>query len=235
MTQWARILIIAIIVAVLAVTGVVVTYYTDWLWFTEVGYASVFVKILVTKFLLWLIFSLLFFGIFYLNMLLARRLKPRFRVAYEAGFIRLNLPFLEKFLDRIILAAAVFLSLVAGSAASGYWEKTLLFLNGIPFGARDPIFGYDLSFFVFRLPFWRFLWGFFFIAILVSSLFAVVVHILGGSIRFVPGEQKFAPHVKAHISSLGAVICVMFALGFRLLQYGLLYSSRGVAYGASYT
>ncbi|MFH1737110.1 MAG: UPF0182 family protein, partial [Actinomycetota bacterium] len=43
------------------------------------------------------------------------------------------------------------------------------------------------------------------------------------------------PHVKAHISSLGAVICVMFALGFRLLQYGLLYSSRGVAFGASYT
>lgn len=235
MNQYIRILIIAVVLAALAVVGVAVTYYTDWLWFTEVGYASVFVKILVTKFLLWLIFSLLFFGIFYLNMLLARRLKPRFRVAYEAGFIRLNLPFLENFLDRIVLAAAVFLSLVAGSAASGYWEKTLLFLNGTAFGARDPIFGYDLSFFVFRLPFWRFLWGFFFIAILVSLLFTIVVHILGGSIRLVPGEQMFSPHVKAHISSLGAVICVMFALGFRLLQYGLLYSSRGVAFGASYT
>jgi hypothetical protein len=149
--------------------------------------------------------------------------------------IQLNTPLVEKFLDKALLALALIFSFLAGTAAAAYWERILRFLNGSSFGIVDPIFGYDLSFFVFKLPFWQFLWGFFFTTLLVSAIFAMAVHVLDGAIRIIPGEQKFADHVKAHISILAAALSVMMALGFRLLQYNLLYSDRGVAFGASYT
>jgi uncharacterized protein len=235
MDKWIRWIAGIIIVFFLVFGTVLMTYYTNFLWFTELGYSAVFVKVLVTKLVVGLVFGVLFFVVFYANVLLTRRLAPKFRVSYLTGVIQLKGVFLEQYLDRILLAAAAVLSFIAGSSASAVWERFLLFLNASPFGTVDPIFGNDISFYVFKLPFWEFLWGFFFAALIVSAVFAMAVHVLDGGIRVVPGEQIFADHVKAHISVLAAILSIMLTAGFRLLQYGLLYSSRGVAFGASYT
>ncbi len=235
MQTWIRILIAAILIILFLFGSTIVLYYTDYLWFTSIGFSAVFVKILLTKLLLAAVFGVLFFAIFYAIVLWTRRLAPRYNVSYVAGIIQLKTPFVEKWLDRILLALAAFFSLVAGSAAAGYWQQLLLYFNAVPFGVKDPIFGNDVSFFVFKLPFYQFLWGFFFAVIVVSAIISMAVHVLDGGIRLAPGETKFAPHVKAHISILAAALSVMLALGLRLLQYGLLYSSRGVAFGASYT
>ncbi|MFA5866691.1 MAG: UPF0182 family protein [Actinomycetota bacterium] len=235
MDKWIRWIAGVVIIFFLVFGTMLMTYYTDFLWFKELGYSAVFIKVLITKISLGLIFGAAFFAIFYSNVLLTRRLAPKFRVSYLTGVIQLKGVFLEQYLNRILLAIAAVLSFIAASSASGVWERWLLFLNATPFGTVDPIFGNDISFYVFKLPFWQFLWGFFFAALVVSAIFAMAVHVLDGGIRVVPGEQKFADHVKAHISILAAALSVMLALGFRLLQYGLLYSDRGVAFGASYT
>lgn len=235
MDKWIRWVAGIIVVFILVFGTALMTYYTDYLWFVEMGYSPVFIKVLMTKILVGLVFGIIFFAIFYANVLLTRRLAPKFRVLYVAGVIQLNTPLVEKFLDKILLALALIFSFLAGTTAAGAWDRLLLFMNSTSFGVADPIFGHDLSFFVFKLPFWQFLWGFFFATLIISAIFAMAVHVLDGAIRIVPGEQKFADHVKAHISILAAALSVMLAFGFRLLQYGLLYSSRGVAFGASYT
>lgn len=235
MKKWTQVVIAAAILAVMVFGSLIVTYYTDWLWFKDVGYQAVFIKTILTKVILFIIGSLVFFAIFYVNVSLSRRFRPKFGVSYLEGILKLKVPLIDRLIDRVLLALAVIFSIFAGSAASNRWEEALLFINTTAFGVKDPIFNMDLSFFVFQLPVYRFIWGFLFTTIVISAVFAMAVHVVDGAIQFVPGGQKFAEHVKAHISSLAAVVCVMFALGFRLLQYGLLYSSRGVAFGASYT
>ncbi len=235
MDKWIRWIAGAVVVFFLVFGTILMTYYTDFLWFKELGYSAVFIKVLVAKISMGLVFGAAFFAIFYANVLLTRRLAPKFRVSYLSGIMQLKGIFLEQYLDRILLAVAAVLSFIAGSAMAEAWERWLLFLNATPFGTVDPIFGIDISFYVFKLPFWQSLWAFFFVTLLVSAVFAMVVHLLDGGIRIVPGEQKFADHVKAHISILAAAISLMLVPLFRLLQYGLLYSDRGVAFGASYT
>jgi hypothetical protein len=51
-------------------------------------------------------------------------------------------------------AAAVLALMFALSGASN-WLSWLTFLNAVPFGDRDPIFGRDVSFYIFRLPIWE--------------------------------------------------------------------------------
>jgi uncharacterized protein len=240
MKKWTQAVFAAIILAVLVSGSLIVTYYTDWLWFKDVGYSAIFIKILITKVILFFSGAAVFFTIFYLNVLLTRRLRPKFGVSFIEGVLKIKTPVIERLVGRVLLAIAVLFSLIAGSSASGYWEETLKFLNSVSFGTVDPVFGYDISFFVFRLPMYKFLWGFFFAALVLSAIIAMAVHVIDGAIKVTPfpaanGEDRFAPHVKAHISSIAAALSVMLAIGFRLLQLNLLFSSRGVAYGASYT
>ena len=58
------------------------------------------------------------------------------------------------------------------SSASAQWRSWLMFRNGVPFGSKDPQFHMDVSFFAFRLPFWRYLLGFGFAVVLLSLIVA---------------------------------------------------------------
>ena len=63
--------------ALLSTAGQIVGFYTDWLWFHEVQYTSVFVTVLQTQVLLGVITGAAFFLILYGNLILARRLASR--------------------------------------------------------------------------------------------------------------------------------------------------------------
>jgi len=63
--------------ALLSTAGQIVGFYTDWLWFREVQFTSVFVTVLQTQVLLEVVTSAAFFLILYGNVTLARRLAPR--------------------------------------------------------------------------------------------------------------------------------------------------------------
>ncbi|MER5837448.1 UPF0182 family protein [Streptomyces sp. NPDC002130] len=52
--------------------------YTDWLWFGEVGFRGVFTKVLLTRFVLFLVVGIVVGAIVWLAMLLAYRARPVF-------------------------------------------------------------------------------------------------------------------------------------------------------------
>ncbi len=229
---WTTVLIL--VVLLVTFTGSIVGLYTEFLWFNEIGQSQVFTKVLTTKVVSGFIFGIIFFIVVYGNILLARNLAPKYKVSYTQGLIKLKSPLIEKYLNWLLLLISFILSLFAGLVASSQWDIFLKFFNASSFGIDDPIFKIDIAFFIFKLPVYNLLWGFLFVAILLAAIISIGIHILDGAIQFKIGTQKFAPHVKLHISILSGLLFLLVAIGFRLLQYGLLYSSRGVVFGASY-
>src|SRR6476620_2550650 len=72
-------LVLALVVAALLLVGPrLISTYTDWLWFGEVGFRGVFTTVLVTRLLLFLVAGVVVGGIVWLALLLAYRSRPVF-------------------------------------------------------------------------------------------------------------------------------------------------------------
>ena len=232
-------IILALLAAVVFIALPALTaFYTDWLWFGEVGYRSVFWTVVGTRWVMAAIFGLLTFALLAANGLLARRMAPTPRLPLE-GDLGTQLSYLvnhylARYYALVILLVAAFFAVPVGLGMAGYWHNWQLFTHPVAFGVRDPIFHKDLSLYVFRLPMLQTLWQWLYLTLIGSLLLAGLVHYLGGSFRFRGGIPSFAPFVKAHLSVLLGLILFTKAYGYQLNAYNLLYSTRGVIYGATY-
>src|ERR1019366_7643709 len=101
---------------------------------------------------------------------------------------------------KVRVAVAAFFALVTGGGASSHWNDYLVFRNGTSFGVKDPQFHRDAGFFVFQLPFLKFVVDWTFVAIIIIAFLTVVLHYLGGSIRLQAPTDRVTPQVKAHVS-----------------------------------
>ena len=215
--------------------------YTDWLWFKfDVRFPEVFWKVLTTKLALGLAFGAAFFLVVMGNVEFARRLARRTLWYDEERALRQRIAeVMEYFANRYLYIALAALALLAaygvGVGAAGQWNKYLLFREGQQFGVADPIFQRDVGFYVFRLPFWQYLQEFGYWVLIAVFLLSAAAHYFDKAIRLLRGIPAFAPHVKAHLSVLLGLILVLKALGYRLAALNLLYSPRGVTFGASYS
>src|SRR5688500_14314711 len=72
-----RLLLLGAIAGLLLLAMLTVGYYTDWLWFESLGYASVYATVLLTQLAIFLVAALSFFVLLALNVVLARRLARR--------------------------------------------------------------------------------------------------------------------------------------------------------------
>jgi hypothetical protein len=105
------------------------------------------------------------------------------------------------------------------------------------FGNAEPLFDRDPAFYVFSLPWLKFMQGWLFSALVGVTFLTALAHYLWGGIRpQAPGfVDKVTPQVKAHMSVLLGLIMLTKAWGYYLGQFDLLTSTRGVVVGASYT
>jgi uncharacterized protein len=229
--------ILAIVtLALLSTAGQIVSFYTDWLWFHEVRFTSVFVTVLQTQVLLGLLTGTAFFLILYGNVSLARRLAPR--AALVAADDALGLPspeILDSYLRRLTFPGSVTLALLAGWLGTGRWELVLKALNSTPFGIRDPLFDQDVAFYVFRLPLWSSLYGWLLGVLFVSGLATIAVYFCTRGIQISPSAAiSISRRARGHLLVLAALVLFLKAAGYRLAMFDLLFSQRGVAFGAGY-
>ena len=124
---------------------------------------------------------------------------------------------------------------MVGLPAATQWDTWLQFRNSQSFGVADPLFGKDVSFYVFQLPFAGFVINWLFGAVLLTLLVSVGVHYLNGGIRIQNQGRKVSPQAKAHVSVLLALLALTRAAGYWLSRFGLTTSTRGVVKGATYT
>ncbi|MGW0502733.1 UPF0182 family membrane protein [Micromonospora sp. NPDC003241] len=211
--------------------------WTDWLWFSEVDYTSVFRGVIVTRLLLFLAAAVAMGLIVGGNLWLAQRLRPRMRPhSPEQATLERYRMLLGPRLGLWIAAAAVVVGLFAGLSAQSRWNQWLLFLHGGDFGVQDPEFGVDVGFYVFQLPFWRFLLGLGFTAVVLALIGSLAVHYLFGGVRLQGVGDRMSGAARAHLSSLVAVFVLLKAVAYVLDRRSMLleYNDGVGVYGAGY-
>ena len=180
--------------------------------------------------------GIVFFLIVTSNVLLARRLAPPVLDQYDADQFRVNVArFVRRFINLVIFGVPLVLSFLVAVEASTHWFSYQTFTHATSFGIKDPVFHNDIGFYVFRLDFLRYVYGWLLFALVVAGLAAAFVHYTDRAIEVLAGMPTFAPHVKAHLSVLLAAILFVKAWGYRLDAFDLLYSQHGFMYGAGYT
>ncbi|MFQ6136108.1 MAG: UPF0182 family protein [Candidatus Hydrothermarchaeales archaeon] len=236
--RWMKINI-AILILILLFFTMGIGLYTDWLWFKAVGYSSVFLKILWMKIAVAAVVGIAFFIFAYINAVIAN--KPYYvSVSGEDEAPTMEIP---ENLGKLVIAILLTLSFFFGFIASLGWDTILLYLNKVPFGVAEPLFAKDVGFYVFTLPFYEFIWNALFYGILLAGAVTVVVYMIRSKsilLNYMTSEikfetPKFTSKAKMHLSFLGGLIFLLFAIRYRLDMYHLLYSTRGVVVGATYT
>jgi uncharacterized membrane protein (UPF0182 family) len=227
-----------ILLTLLAVTTVVpgfVEFYTDWLWFKEVGFEQVFLRSLTARTTVTAATALVVFALLRVNLAVVfRSLRPRhFTIATTAGpqVIRMD-P--GRYKPHVMLAAgiaALFMGLYAGSR----WETWLYFLYGTPFGKADPILGRDIGFYVFTLPLLEMLYGTLLGTLALVAMVTVAAYVFAGEAGLDPVRGPYASQSAVrHVATLAAGLLLVLAFGAWLQIPQLLTTPSGVVAGASY-
>ena len=209
-------------------------FYTEWLWFQSLGYAAVFLRLLNFKFTLALVMGLVSGLIFYINGRILFRLAHQTAPAGPSQF-PFNIPvWLEEQLQRFLKPAAILIGIVFGMAAAGQWENLQLFRNALTVGTKDPVFQQDLSFYLFRLPFWGYLSGWFGGLWFVCLIAAVAIILIRFQFQYSEKGFSVQPWVKKYFAALLGVLFIYLAFYFYLARYDLLFTGRGVVFGPGF-
>ena len=226
--KWSLVIagLIGLVIALSVLRGI----YTDWLWFDNLGYLSVYTKILWTRVWLFAVGAALFAVAITVNMVLARR--------FSRGESVLPVPPETLYwLNRLTLIgailAAVVLCVVFGSVLAGRWETILQFLNSTSFGVEEQVFDKDASFYVFTLPVLNLVQGWLLAASVALLVATASLYLVYYALRGAP--FALTPRVKGHLSVLGGLVLFALAANHFLDRYELLFASGGATFGASYT
>ncbi len=210
---------IAILAGLLVLFLIFTAFYTDLLWFRSVNFTSVFTTIIGVRGLLFLVFGAVMMLVVGAGMYTAYRTRPDYdpRLSASMEGYRQSIEPIRKWL---LLGVSGFLGILAGLSAMSEWSRWLLFRNGGSFGKQDPQFGMDVGFFVFKLPFLRYLTGFGFMALFLTLLLVIAVHYLYGGFRVQNGLQA-TEAAQIQISLLLGLICLLKAVAYWLDRFAL--------------
>lgn len=224
---------VPIFVLLVLFVSLIAGLFADLYWFQSLGFETVFLTVLFARLFLFLELAIAFYVIFLLMYFIASRTlfkKQKFQIKFFKTY--------------------AFLAVVFGFIFSSEWLTVLKYGSFSEFGVLDPIFALDISFYVFELPFYFFIWFFLFAAFLVAFLFLFINRLLKikpklrtvtvGDESFTKkewdpiGEFRKVKEGKAFFFISGAIGLVLFALMIYLQRFELLFSDAGAAFGASY-
>ncbi|WP_409474843.1 UPF0182 family membrane protein [Streptomyces sp. HC307] len=211
---------------VLAVLGMAFTmfagFWTDWLWYRSVNYSSVFTTTLWTKIGLFFVFGLLMAVAVGFNIWLAHRLRPPLSaMSMEQQSLDRYRMGIAPYKKWLLLGITALVGLIAGASASSQWRTWLMWVNGVPFGQKDPQFQLDVAFYAFDLPWYRFLLGFGFAAAILSVIAAALTHYLYGGLRITSPGARATAAATGHLSVLIGIFVALKAVAYWLDRYGL--------------
>ncbi len=223
---------LGVVAAFLLLSSTIAYYYTEILWFDELGFRDVFVTRILAGAALGLVAGLAFALFLWVNLRIVRAtIMQLWSQAEELGLGGLIRP---RTIDRVsILISGVF-GLLAGISLSTEWEMVLRYVNRVPFEVAEPIFGRDVGFYIFTLPVYQLVFGSLSFLLLFALVIMALVYFFSGSINLLGGRINVHPKTRLHLGGLLAAYFVVRAWGYWLDAYDLLYSPRGVAFGASY-
>ena len=244
----ARIVLIVagIAIAALFIIGIATNLLVDWTWFSSLGYGSVFWTAIKARIALFAIVFIatavaIWMSGWAANRLAGTRTKPRLVSPspwdnWEGITPRVRLDQIyQHFPWRIAIAAvAIVVALFVAGAQIGNWDVALKYFNQVPYGKPDPLFGNDISFYLFSLPAYIEVKNWLLVVLFLSALCAGALYALHGAIVIREQQRYIAPAALAHACALLAVFFAIEAWSFWLDRYLLVYSDNGVVVGAGY-
>ena len=235
-------LVLFIILLIPVLIGPFAGFLTDLLWFRSLGLESVYLRRFTAGFYAFAVFGAVFFVLALPNLYFA--LRPQMpRVVIDAERRRRGaLPTTLRFMWLLLIPAFFF-----GVAGGDQWDMLLRWVNQVPFGAVDPVFGRDIGFYFFTLPVLEFVRGWLLVALIVIAIGVVTLYFVRGVIGVATGSLAsadirvagrtalaLARPARAHLSILGGLFLALIASGYLLDQYELLFRQERVLVGAGY-
>lgn len=225
----------------------IISFVTDYKWFGELGYEKVFLTKLMTQLKIGIPVFIIMTIVIYLYLLSIKKDYYKKVSAVHSGIS-------EKRINQLSLVGSMFLSFVSSSTLTrNLWFDILKFINSTDFKVNEPIFNKDISFYIFKYPLFSKLYymliSFIVLLAIITVLFYVTMMMLRRpTLVEVNSEKEFSPRnlnldngkrifeiAVRQLVILGFVFFIILGIGYFLRSYDLLYSLRGVVYGASYT
>jgi hypothetical protein len=222
----------ALIVGFIAFTG----FYADLLWFRSVDSIEVWQTQLFTKAVLFVSAGVVMTAVLLFNVVFAYKRRPIFApLAIQAESLERYRAQVDPLRRIIIIGVGVASFFFAGGGAANLWQEFLLFRNSEVFGAKDPQFGLDVSFFIFRLPFLQSLLAFAFSVVTLSLIASAVVHYLYGGIRLQGAGERTTSAARVQLSILLGLFVALKAVAYWLDRYQLSLKESPLITGMTYT
>src|SRR5215213_1899844 len=215
-----------ILAAVLAFIWLTARFWIQWWWFESVGYQTALTTRYISGAIAFAAAALFVGGFFAANWNLAlRRREDRSRSGRFAS---------SRILRWLLWLITAVLAVAAGWLAAEQWVTWRLAFAGTNFGIKDPIFGMDASFYVFRLPAVEIAHR---AAVTTTLLTLAAVALIYLGLRGLDrlDQIEATPHARRHLLGLAALLLILFGAGYWLANYDLQYSQRGFTPGPGFT
>ena len=236
--------LIVIIVAILATLSTIVTFTIDYKWFSELGYTQIFLKEILTKLKVGLPIFIVLTGLLFIYFKALKGIYNKKMLEIESDRIS------KRYNKWILLFSTVLSAILSLLITNNLWYRILEYSNSTSFNVKDPIFSKDMSFYIFKLPLLEQIYSVgvmsLFIIAFVTIVFFVGMFLMKGQARVIEDFKAgrisvryiYDEMINLASKQIGIMLGILFlliAFSFVLKTYTLLYSPRGVAYGASYT
>lgn len=221
-------------------------YYTDWLWFQELGYAQVFLRSLNTQAAVFAGVFAVSFAFLYGNLRIAQFGLKVPRLVFGQTVDGRPVQIERSGVARIALVGSTLLSAMLAISSASDWMSWISFFRAVPFGVTDPLLGHDVSFYVFRLPVLDAIRQQSLILTVIALAGAGFLYLMGGDVAVEPRygiafwpRLRLGRHARTHLSWLVAVGLALMAWGAwldlpRMLITPASGDTAAVVFGASY-
>ncbi len=236
----SRLLRIALIILIpFILLSISSSWILEVLWLSELGYSQVFWTLKTTQVILITVAFAVIGGYLVPNFrFLADQLK---QISFTGTPLQgvdfdIHSPKQQKRIKQFFTLAALVITLMFAFGFYIRWDESLLFVWNVPYGETDPLFGRDIGFYLFQLPFWELLQTSMLVLTFLTTAILAIVYLFTGLLGMQPGKGFTASEpVMNHLKFNGGLWLLFLSWGFYLDRYGLLYKSDGIVFGAGYT
>ncbi len=235
MIRPSRLLLVGVAILVTFVFPSAIRFYTDWLWFSEVGFQAVYITALRAQ-------GTVFVAAFAVTALwLTINLRTALGAVSDARpvfttreGIQVTLPGRRQ-MQALVPVVSLIVAVFIGLFASSEWETWWTWRNAVPFGQADPILNRDVSFFVFALPALQQLQNLGQLLIVLAGLASGALYFVSGSLTTgFPARFMLSSAARRHLSLLAGAFLALLALGAWLGRAEHLIEPSTLLAGAKY-
>jgi hypothetical protein len=208
---------------------VTIDFLVDYWWFDSLGYAFYFLQRLLYRYLVFLSVTALFFFIFFSNFWIASRYLGTGDPSpddskWQSKSYRKVLQMFRTGSMFVYTPLSLLLSIVIALPLFERWEAFLLYVFGPESSILDPVYGKDISYYLFSFPIYSLLQRRIFISFVFLLIGVLFLYWLENRL-LKAREQRIQHGAKLHVSFLVFSVFAIEIWDFFLQRYHLLYTA----------